>query len=201
MRKIHLPNTVLSQLRAGRPRPRRAFPPRRTSLKAVPSVSAFPPLRGARASEGQPLGVDDETCSFPFALSHICAVMCAARAWAYDCEVHLLIAACHHSCRRSARSCQLLGAVDVLANMTIVQAFQYTSITSVTLLDSARQVQGSILRCRQPDCVSLCFGPISGKTDTFPTPTSLRRPQTRCPFSCNHAAFQWRWAFRPCCSE
>jgi hypothetical protein len=40
----------------------------------------------------------------------------------------------------------LLAAVDVEANFLIVKAYQFTNITSVTLLDSARRAT-RVLRC------------------------------------------------------
>ena len=51
----------------------------------------------------------------------------------------------------SAHAAQLLSAVDVHANILIVKAFQYTSVTSVTLLDSARHARSSS-RTRRRRC-------------------------------------------------
>ena len=44
----------------------------------------------------------------------------------------------------------LLAAVDVEANFLIVKAYQFTNITSVTLLDSARRAATRARGCTAP---------------------------------------------------
>jgi Solute carrier family 35 len=55
----------------------------------------------------------------------------------------------------------LLAAVDVEANYLIVRAYQYTNITSVTLLDSARYGRDAHVRPKSTRSVHLSHPPSS----------------------------------------
>lgn len=86
------------------------------------------------------------------------------------------------------RSLALLAALDVEANFLIVKAYQFTNITSVTLLDSARRARrGLLLRCLAREALT-CICPSLSRQRSIPAAMLFSRAVLRVRYGRTHLA-------------